>query len=151
MTGERRNTTALVTRGPTGDGRASDERIDTIVVVDVDADLLALLQEWLGLCGLSVVDEVTRDTRVRNIDLIVVDVPFPRKGGLDVLARLRVEYPGVPILALSSHFFGGTESNGTLARALGVERVLPKPVTREVMVRTVERVLASRAIRPEPR
>lgn len=151
MPGDRRNEAALATRGATGEARATDERAETIMVVDADADLLALLREWLGSCGFSVIDEITRDDDARNIDLIVVDVPFPRKGGLDVLTRLRAEYPGVPVLALSSHFFGGTESNGALAQALAVARVLPKPVTRELMVGTIERLLASRAMRSDSR
>lgn len=136
---------------PAGHAEASGTSIDRpicVLVVDADCDLLRLLQEWLVARGWQVVTDsmcgigAQSHNQVRHIDIVIVDVPFPRQGGLTVLERIRAEYPAVPVVALSAHFFGGTESNGSLARALGVARVLPKPVTRDTMLNALDQLLA---------
>jgi two-component system phosphate regulon response regulator OmpR len=112
------------------------------LVVDADAALLGLLEEWLGNHGHSVVQERADVGLERErFDLVVVDVPFPRQGGLTVLRRIQNEHPRTPILALSSTFFAGVERNGAIARTLGVASVLPMPVTRETLIATVRKLL----------
>lgn len=114
-----------------------------VLVVDADPALLGLLEEWLGAQGLSVAEEQTAsgEPAEGGFDLVVVDVPFPRHCGLEVLRRVTTRHPGVPILALSSSFFAGIASTGVVARALGVAGVLPKPVGREAMCAAVRKLL----------
>ena len=73
-----------------------------------------------------------------RFDLVIVDIPFPRHGGAQLIARVTGDHPGVPILALSSCFFGDIECQGEVARSVGVQSVLPKPVTRDRLVRAVQ-------------
>jgi CheY-like chemotaxis protein len=42
-----------------------------------------------------------------------------------------------PVVALSSNFFARVEANGAVARALGVDAVLPKPLAREALIAAV--------------
>jgi len=115
-----------------------------ILVIDADPALLSLLEEWLAAFGCEVVEEQAGDGPMQNgFDLIVVDVPFPRQGGLDVLRRVSNRHPGTPILALSSNFFASIQRSGAVAQALGVASVLPKPVTREALIAAVRH-----AVRP---
>jgi DNA-binding NarL/FixJ family response regulator len=37
------------------------------------------------------------------VDLVLVDVSLPRMNGIDLVAIIRVEYPGLPCLMLSGH------------------------------------------------
>jgi CheY-like chemotaxis protein len=98
-----------------------------ILVADADSALCALLVEWLDEAGCRVVDE--------HPDVILVDVPLPRQGGAAHRVReLAARYPGTPVVALSSSFFSRVEANGAVARALGVDAVLPKPLTREALI-----------------
>jgi CheY-like chemotaxis protein len=95
--------------------------------------LYGLLEEWLA---------GTRCTLAHDgCDLIVVDIPFPRRGGLDVLRGLAREHPGKPIIALSANFLPGVEPCGSVARELGVASVLAKPVTREALMAAIERAV----------
>lgn len=106
-----------------------------IVVVDADSALLGLIQEWLGSHG-CIVSAGSSDAGPQPgaFDAVIVDLPFPRNHGLQVLARVRRLYPHTPVLALSAGFFAGVDSAGAVARSLGVSRALPKPVTREALV-----------------
>jgi len=116
-----------------------------ILVVDTDRALLGLLEEWLGVCGCVVESDPDRnEDRAPNSErfaLLIVDVPQPRRGGMELLQRLAAEHPGTPIIALSSTFFPGIESTGGVARTLGVACVLPKPVGRESLLTAVRSLL----------
>ena len=123
-----------------GDGGLGAVRI---LVADADCALYGLLEEWLAgtryeLAGACAPGAPTHD----GYDLIVVDVPFPR-ADVDVLKMLRQEHPGTPIIALSSGFLPGVERTGVVARGLGVAAVLPKPLTREALLATADRVVKS--------
>jgi two-component system nitrogen regulation response regulator GlnG len=102
------------------------KRGSRVLVVDADPALAGLLEEWLSREGCTVVPE--------RPDLVVVDLPFPRERGAELIERMARAHPGAPIIALSSNFFAGVEASGALARTLGVACVLAKPLTREALV-----------------
>src|SRR5262249_43296976 len=79
-----------------------------VLVVDTDPALLGLLEAWLSERGCRVVAEGEGEGR-NDFDLVVVDVPFPRRGETNALKRIASEHPGVPVLALSSSFFARVE------------------------------------------
>lgn len=113
-----------------------------VLVVAADRALFGLLQEWLGECGCTAV-EASAAGKEDRFDLVIVDIPFPREGGAQMVAQISNEQHGAPIIALSSGFFAGIACQGAVARALGVMRVLPKPVARDALISTVCSVLSS--------
>ncbi|MCG3188778.1 MAG: hypothetical protein LKCHEGNO_00964 [Burkholderiaceae bacterium] len=125
---------------PSNDTAPSAACARSVLLGHMDRGLLGLLTAWLVADGLSVVqpDEATPD---RGIDLVILDVPFPRQGGVDCIAPIAKQHPDAPILAMSSTFFSGVECHGALARRLGVACVLPNPVARDVLIAAVRRVL----------
>src|SRR5262245_55397458 len=82
-----------------------------VLVVNADPALRGLIEEWLAGEACRFVEE--------RPDLVLVDLPFPREHGAAMLARIAQVHPHVPVVALSSNFFPGIESNGAIARALG--------------------------------
>jgi DNA-binding response OmpR family regulator len=113
-----------------------------VLIVGADQALFGLIAEWLAADGRRAVMEHTADGAAPGrVELVVVDIPFPRRGGLDLLRRIAGERPGTPILALSSTFFAGIDSNGAVARALGVAGVLPKPVKRDALLAAVHSLM----------
>ena len=111
-------------------------------LVDADPTQRDLLGQWLSTLGCRVVPEPASEAESPPAaDLVIVDVPFPRQGGVDLVRRVASQHPATPILALSTNFFSGIECCGPVARALGVDCVLPKPATREALATAVRRVL----------
>ena len=113
-----------------------------VLVVDADGSLADLFDEWLGAAGCSVAMTSGRHAGAAEpFDLVIVDVPFPRQGGVDLIARLTERHPMTPILVLSSTLFAGVDCCGAVARALGVAGVLPNPASREALISAVRRFL----------
>jgi CheY-like chemotaxis protein len=111
-------------------------------LVDADETWRDLLGQWLGSLGCTVLPEPVNGGEPPAADLVIVDVPFPRQGGVDLVRRIASQHPATPILALSTNFFSGIECCGPVARALGVDCVLPKPATREALATAVRLVFA---------
>ena len=110
------------------------------LLLDLDPALFGLLQEWLGAEGWSVV-QASESVAPQRIDLIIVDLPYPRRHGVDLVAGLSEQFPTTPILAMSSTFFACIQRCGAVARSLGVTGVLPSPASRKQMVDAVRSVL----------
>lgn len=111
-------------------------------MVDADPALVALLDEWLDAVGIKVVDERAAGTDAgQRYQLAIVDVPFPRQDGMSRIARVASAYPGTPLIAVSAAFFPGVVCCGAVTRTFGVACALPKPVSREALLRAARRLL----------
>jgi len=110
-------------------------------VIDADDAWRVLLEQWLQDMGCEVVAPAEGQAPAPAVDLVIVDLPFPRQGGVDLVKRITSRHPATPIVALSSNFFSRIECCGPVARNLGVNCVLPKPATREAIAAAVRRVL----------
>jgi CheY-like chemotaxis protein len=117
-------------------GSGTPERAPLVRVIDPDRAAQELLQEWLRRAGYRVDDGTDGAAAV-----LIVDVPFTRRGAPEQLRELARRHPGTPILALSPTLFSHVRCDGDCARALGVAAVLPKPVSREQLIAAVRDVL----------
>jgi len=97
-----------------------------VLLVEADAALRGLIEEWLADEDWQLVDE--------RPDVVLVDLPAPRENGSAAVRRVSNAHPHAPVVALSSSFFDGIETKGAIARALGVASVLPKPLTRDALM-----------------
>ncbi len=114
-----------------------------VLVVGADDELAGLLQAWLAALDCEVVAEADAPAGAPGrFDAAIIDIPFPRQEGRDLVQRIAQRHPGTPIVALSAMFFACVECFGQVSRALGVSCALPKPVSREALLDAVGRVLA---------
>jgi DNA-binding NtrC family response regulator len=110
------------------DAESGDRRQWTVLIVDDDADMTALLR-----------DALERDHRVftatdagRALDLVeiaqpdavVIDKQMPGTSGLDLLMVLRRRFPAMRLILITA--FGGRLVAGE-ARARGADHYLEKP------------------------
>ena len=100
----------------------------SILIIDDDMELCALLSEFLELQGFqtyAVHDgaEAVRHCKTNCYDAIVLDVMLPGMQGLDVLRNLR-EFSATPILMLTAR---GEDTDRIVGLEMGADDYLPKP------------------------
>lgn len=118
-------------------GREGSVEGNRILVIDDDAELCDLLQEYLGQEGF-VVESVNEGAAglARAVSgehaLVVLDVMLPEMNGLDVLRKIR-ERSKVPVLMLTAR---GDDVDRIVGLEMGADDYLPKPFnTRELVAR----------------
>jgi len=111
-----------------------------ILVAEADCAFVGLLKEWLAALGRV----LGRADAAQPYDVIVVELPFARDCGVDMVNQLSREHPGTPIVALSATLLPGVEPSGAVARELGVAAVLPKPITQEALMAEVRKVVSGK-------
>jgi DNA-binding response OmpR family regulator len=100
----------------------------TVLIIDDDKELCALLSEFLQLEGFqssAVHDgaEAVIHCQQHQYDAIVLDVMLPGLQGLDVLRKLR-EFSATPILMLTAR---GEDTDRIVGLEMGADDYLPKP------------------------
>jgi CheY-like chemotaxis protein len=105
----------------------------TVLVVDDEETIRALLQEWLGRAGHVVQTAASGREALQlagktRFDLVVTDVLMPDGDGLELIAALKTALPSARVLAISG---GGRYIEGDnclkIARGWGAHAALMKP------------------------
>jgi len=123
---------------------------DNILVVDDDAEIRALLSEYLTREGYKVttvpdgraMDQALEDQR---FDLVVLDLMLPGEDGISLCRRLRAKSI-LPVIMLTAR---GEEADRIIGLETGADDYLPKPFNpRELLVR-IQSVLRRARTLPE--
>ncbi len=124
---------------------------DHILVIDDDAEIRALLTDYLGRNGYRAT--AVADGRAlwplldrHRIDLIVLDLMLPGEDGLEICRRLRSR-SRVPVIMLTAR---GEETDRIVGLELGADDYLPKPFSpRELLARIKGVLRRTRALPPD--
>ena len=109
---------------------------DCIVIVEPNDLIRELLERWLDDAGYQVVTVAKNHAMpVVMPQLVVTDISEPGTGG-NTIEVLLATY-AAPILALSARFRRGLGGSSEPAQRLHVRKVLPKPFTRQQLLRAV--------------
>ena len=103
---------------------------------DVVGDVLA--REGFRTVEASCGEEAIELVRHERIDVVLIDFHMPRLDGIQTLRIIRREQYWVPAVLMTAH---PDDLPAADVRALRVETVLEKPVDRQVIVRTVTRIM----------
>jgi DNA-binding response OmpR family regulator len=87
--------------------------------------------------------------RVAPPDLIITDLVMPGCEGIETIATLHRERPGLPIIAMSGNF-PRSPLYLALAAKLGARRTLAKPFNHAVLLRAVDELLAGSELPAAP-
>ena len=111
-----------------------------IVIVEPDDLIRELLERWLGEAGYQCV-LVTKDHVLPMVKtrLVITDISEP-DSARNTIGALQAAYAS-PILALSGRFRRGLGGSSEPAQRLRVANVLPKPFTRQQLLRAVRETL----------
>jgi CheY-like chemotaxis protein len=114
----------------------------TILIIedlDLNIDLLTQLLESEytlilakdGAQGVALAEE-------KRPDLVIMDIALPVMDGYEATRRIRLKFPSMPIIGLSSHAMSGDAEK---ARAAGCNDYLTKPIDEDVLRRTLQQHL----------
>jgi CheY-like chemotaxis protein len=120
-----------------------------ILVVDDDTDVREVIATALAGCGFVVETAVDgQDALLRlpaRFCLVVADVQMPRLGGLDLIRALRARGFALPVVLMTG---AETRDLRTAAESYGARACLPKPVSMDDLVWTIDCALATDGVVP---
>ena len=113
-----------------------------IVVIEKDDLVRGLLKEWLSAEGYSVRERRLREPAAGDyVDLVIVDLYMPRHDGREIVRAVKHDQPGAPVNAMSARFSRALTGSCRAAQALGAQRLIAKPFTREELLQAVRAVI----------
>ena len=123
-----------------------------ILIIDDDVTLRQALTKHLEHAGHDVRQAADGTAGVRAherhaADLVIVDIFMPGQGGLQTIGRLRREWPGVKILAMSGTKAGALDVAGH-ATSLGADRFITKPFEAAELLELIRTMLKERTAPP---
>ena len=111
--------------------------MDAILLIEDDTDLCAMLKDYLGRHGFSVVamhdgERGLREALTGKFAMVLLDVMLPSLDGFEVLRRLRTS-SSVSVLLLTAR---GEDVDRIVGLEIGADDYLPKPFNpRELLAR----------------
>ena len=113
-----------------------------ILIIDDDANLNALLTEYLQKFGHTLVSETTAEAGRRSLrrelpDLLILDVMLPDTDGLTLCREFRAEYD-LPIIMLTAR---GEIADRVMGLELGADDYMPKPFEPRELVARIQSVI----------
>jgi DNA-binding response OmpR family regulator len=125
---------------------SSGRTVPTILIIDDEAQVRVLLKSLLERAG-YLVDvagdgkEGMRLFRQKRHRLVITDLIMPEKEGIETISELRAE-PDVPrIIAVSGGGRAPSEGYLLLAKRLGADATLRKPIPLNVLLGTVRELI----------
>jgi len=120
----------------------------TVLIVEDDEDLLAMLRRTLQRAGYAIMaaahgGDALQQLKAKAVDLVITDILMPQMDGFEFIRKMHAEWPAVPIIAMS----GIIDSSNfhKLALAYGAKAALTKPVNRADLINLVGEITASAA------
>jgi len=113
-----------------------------VLVVDDDASVRESLKKVLAEAGYEVAlatdgQEAMDRFDPEQVDLLLLDLNLPIRGGWDVFERITTQYPLVPIIIIT-----GLPNQYFTALAAGAGALMEKPIEVPTLLKTVEELLA---------
>ena len=85
--------------------------------------------------------EVFEELQKHEVDVVVLDISFPGKSGLEILKDLKQQYPKLPVLILSMH---PEDRFATRSFKAGAAGYITKDSAAEELIRAIRKVVDSR-------
>jgi DNA-binding NtrC family response regulator len=118
--------------------------LPTVLVIDDDSAMRALLRDWLEHGGFRVIEEPNADRLLATagatpLDVVVLDKEMPGQSGFDVLPAFKRRWPHVPVILITA-FGGGAVAEEALR--LGARVYLEKPFQLRALLEAVRNATA---------
>jgi two-component system nitrogen regulation response regulator NtrX len=127
--------------------------VSTILIIDDEPGIRTVLRDVLedeGYTVLAVEDGIMglAELAATTVDLVFLDVWLPHMGGMDVLKRIREQFPYMEVIMISGH---ANISLAVQATKMGAFDFLEKPLSLDRTMTVVRNALAIEDLRRENR
>ena len=125
--------------------------MNTILVIDDEQGIRQVLQDILedeGYQVLTAEDGLDGLARLKQsvVDLVILDVWLPKMGGIEVLEKIKSDFPEIEVIIISGH---ANVDLAVKAIKLGAFDMMEKPLTMERVLTQVRNALTIEALRRE--
>lgn len=120
-----------------------------VLIIDDESDVRDVLKFHLGDSNYQVIeaengqegiDLLKSGDNLTNVGVILCDIRMPKVNGIECIQYIRQEAPGIPIVVVTG--FPDTQMAVNLMNE-GVKDYLVKPVEKEKLVATVDKLVAA--------
>lgn len=119
-----------------------------ILVIDDEDDVRYTVSRMLSRYGHDV--EVAGDgaqgitkQRATPFDVVITDLVMPEKEGIETIREMHVDFPDLPIIAMSGGGRKGTSSYLDVAGFMGAVVTLPKPFIESDLIAAIDKALGA--------
>jgi DNA-binding NtrC family response regulator len=124
-----------------------------ILIVEDEAPMCELLTSFFSEKGYKVSTAQDGEQAIARLEeqdcaLVITDIKLPGMSGLELLARIRVDWPEVAVIIMTAF---SSISSAVEAMKLGAEDYIGKPFQLDELAITVEKALERRSLRREVR
>ena len=124
-----------------------------ILIVEDEAQMCDLLMSFFGDRGYKVAAVQNGEDAIAGLEeedfaLVITDIKLPGMSGLELLARIRLEWQDVAVIIMTAF---SSISSAVEAMKLGAEDYIGKPFQLDELAITVEKALERRSLRREVR
>ena len=119
-----------------------------ILVVDDEEDIQTILSDRLQMYGYEVLTaadgmEALEKVEEASPDLVLLDIELPKLGGMEVLGRIKSEYPEMVVIMITAHM---TVKRAVEAMKQGAYDFIEKPFNLELVRIKVDKALERQAL-----
>ncbi len=116
-----------------------------VLIVDDEEELTSALEDRLNLRGFKARGVTTGADALAHLeenpcDVVLLDVKMPGLGGLEVIQKIKNNYPDLEVILLTGH---GSAQDAERGMELGAYDYLMKPVKIEVLAQLLVSAAAS--------
>lgn len=119
-----------------------------ILVMDDDDIFRSLVRNCLELVDHEVMEaanglEGLKLCKDHTFDLVISDLIMPDKEGLETITEIKKKYPNTPIIAVSAGIGQDASNYLNIAKKLGAQLTLQKPVETQDLLEATEKLLTA--------
>lgn len=123
-----------------------------VLIVDDEEELVSALAERLNLRGFQAKGVTTGSDALAYLrgtpcDVVLLDVKMPGLGGLEVIKRIKDEWPNLQVILLTGH---SSSQDAERGMQLGAFDYLMKPIKIDGLVRVLHSAAARKANQEPP-
>jgi two-component system OmpR family response regulator len=121
--------------------------MQTVLIVDDEQTITAVAAAILkrkGYEALTAYDAESAEKTLAEstVDLVLLDVVLPGRGGIDLLMSIRNAHPKIPVIIMSGKVSTDADPFRKLATQFGAKCILAKPFTAQELLESISAILS---------